>query len=96
MKVLPEYKTAFIVLTNDELVKFNHQSGDTEGVVNYALSINGICFAAIIKQNEEKISMSFRSKGNFSVNQFARDNFNGGGMSMLLEVFRKFLWKILS
>jgi bifunctional oligoribonuclease and PAP phosphatase NrnA len=79
MKVLPEYKTAYIVLSNDELVKFNYHSGDTEGIVNYALSINGVRFAAIIKQTEEKISMSFRSKGGFSVNQFSRDNFNGGG-----------------
>ena len=67
MKFLPEYKTAFIVLSNEELKKYNYQSGDTEGVVNYALSITGVHFAAIIKQNEENIRMSFRSIGNFSV-----------------------------
>ena len=58
---------------------YKYQSGDTEGVVNYALSITGIRFAAIIKENEENIRMSFRSIGEFSVNQFARENFNGGG-----------------
>jgi phosphoesterase RecJ-like protein len=79
MTVLPEFKTAFIVLSDEELKLYKYQSGDTEGVVNYALSITGIRFAAIIKENEENIRMSFRSIGEFSVNQFARENFNGGG-----------------
>lgn len=79
MRVLPEYKTAFIDLSNEELERFNYQSGDTEGVVNYALSVEGVRFAAIFKENEENVRMSFRSKGDFSVNQFARDHFNGGG-----------------
>ncbi len=79
MKVLPEYKTAFIHLSKEELERFNYQSGDTEGVVNYALSVEGVRFAAIFKENQENVRMSFRSKGEFSVNQFARDNFNGGG-----------------
>jgi len=79
MTVLFEYNNTFIVLSDAELKLYNYQSGDTEGVVNYALSINGIRFAAIIKENEENIRMSFRSIGDFSVNQFARENFNGGG-----------------
>ncbi|WP_417786121.1 DHH family phosphoesterase [Tenacibaculum sp.] len=81
MKVLPEYKTAFITLTEEEKKKFNYEKGDTEGVVNYALSLKGIVFAAIFIEDEEQgiVKMSFRSKGKFSVNQFARNYFNGGG-----------------
>ncbi|CAM1339700.1 DHH family phosphoesterase [Tenacibaculum aestuarii] len=81
MKVLPEYKTAFITLTEEEKRRFNYEKGDTEGVVNYALSLKGIVFAAIFIEDEEQgiIKISFRSKGNFSVNQFARNYFNGGG-----------------
>ncbi|AZJ36454.1 DHH family phosphoesterase [Tenacibaculum singaporense] len=81
MKVLPEYKTAFITLTEEEKKKFNYEKGDTEGVVNYALSLKGIVFAAIFIEDEEQgiVKISFRSKGKFSVNQFARNYFNGGG-----------------
>lgn len=79
MKVIEEYNTAYISLSNEELNRYNYQSGDTEGVVNYALSISGVRFAAIFKENEENIRISFRSKGHFSVNQFSRDHFNGGG-----------------
>ncbi len=81
MKVLPEYKTAFITLTEEEKKRFNFEKGDTEGVVNYALSLKGIVFAAIFIEDVEQgiIKMSLRSKGKFSVNQFARNYFNGGG-----------------
>ncbi len=81
MKVLPEYKTAFITLTEEEKKRFNYEKGDTEGVVNYALSLKGIVFAAIFIEDVEQgiIKMSLRSKGKFSVNQFARNYFNGGG-----------------
>jgi len=81
MKVLPEYKTAFITLTEEEKRRFNYEKGDTEGVVNYALSLKGIVFAAIFIEDEEQgiIKISFRSKGDFSVNKFARNYFNGGG-----------------
>ncbi|TYP98244.1 phosphoesterase RecJ-like protein [Tenacibaculum adriaticum] len=81
MKVLPEYKTAFITLSNEEKEKFNYEKGDTEGVVNYALSLKNIVFAAIFIEDKEQgiIKISFRSKGKFSVNQFARNYFHGGG-----------------
>ncbi len=81
MKVLPEYKTAFITLTEEEKKRFSFEKGDTEGVVNYALSLKGIIFAAIFIEDVEQgiIKMSLRSKGKFSVNQFARNYFNGGG-----------------
>lgn len=81
MKVLPEFKTAFTTLSQNELNAFNHVKGDTEGIVNYGLSIKGILFTAIFIENteEEIIKISFRSQGDFDVNQFARDHFNGGG-----------------
>jgi phosphoesterase RecJ-like protein len=81
MKVLPEYKTSYITLSQKELDEFNYEKGDTEGIVNYGLTIKGIVFAVIfIEHNDENIiKISFRSQGNFDVNQFARDHFNGGG-----------------
>ena len=81
IKVFPEYKTSYITLSQKELDEFNYQKGDTEGVVNYGLSIKGIHFAAIFIEHRDEniIKISFRSKGNFDVNQFAREHFNGGG-----------------
>ncbi|PQJ74127.1 DHH family phosphoesterase [Polaribacter gangjinensis] len=81
LKVLEQYKTAFITLTDEEKNRFEFQKGDSEGVVNYALSIKGIVFAAIFIEDIEQniIKISFRSKGSFSVNQFARNHFEGGG-----------------
>ena len=81
LKVLPAYKTAYITLTDQEKVANNFTKGDTEGIVNYALSIDGIVMAAIFIEDKEQeiIKISFRSKGTFSVNQFARENFSGGG-----------------
>lgn len=81
LKLLSDYKTAFITLTNDEKKQFNFQKGDTEGIVNYALSLKGIVFTAIFMEDIEQqiIKISFRSKGSFSVNQFSRAHFEGGG-----------------
>lgn len=81
LQILPEYNTAFITLTDEEKKRFDFQKGDTEGVVNYALSLKGIIFAAIFIEDKEQniIKISFRSKGTFSVNKFARNHFNGGG-----------------
>lgn len=81
MKVFPEYKTSYTTLTQKELDEFHYVKGDTEGVVNYGLTIKGIHFAAIFIEHKDEniIKISFRSQGNFDVNQFARDHFNGGG-----------------
>lgn len=81
LKVIPELNTAYISLSADEQSEFNAQKGDTEGVVNYALSLQGIKLAAIFKedQNSKLIKISLRSKGDFSVNEFSRAHFNGGG-----------------
>lgn len=81
MKVYPEFKTSYMTLSQEELNRFNYVKGDTEGIVNYGLSIKGIIFTAIfIEHADEKIiKISFRSQGGFDVNKFARDHFNGGG-----------------
>ncbi|WP_396195281.1 bifunctional oligoribonuclease/PAP phosphatase NrnA [Flavobacterium sp.] len=81
MKVFPEYKTSYITLSQKELDEFQYEKGDTEGIVNYGLTIKGIHFAAIFIEHRDEniIKISFRSQGHFDVNQFARDHFNGGG-----------------
>ncbi|WP_139957938.1 DHH family phosphoesterase [Flavicella sediminum] len=81
MKVLQELHTVYITISQAELTKANYKKGDTEGFVNYGLSLKGINFAVIFIEDEEQkiIKISFRSKGKFSVNQFARNHFNGGG-----------------
>lgn len=81
LKVIPEYKTAYITLTQDELNKYKFKKGDTEGFVNYGLSLEGIIFAVIFIENQQEniIKISLRSKGEFSVNEFSRSHFEGGG-----------------
>jgi phosphoesterase RecJ-like protein len=79
LTVFKDYHTAFFNLTLDELVRFNYKKGDTEGVVNYALSISGIRLAVFFVEGDDKIKISFRSKGDFNVNLFARTHFSGGG-----------------
>ena len=79
MIVLKEFNAAYISLSMEELDRFSFQTGDTEGVVNYALSIKGIKFAALITEKKEMISLSFRSKDDVYVNTLAKKHFNGGG-----------------
>ena len=83
LKVMMDHKTSYTTLTQDELNSFDYIKGDTEGIVNYGLSIKGIVFTAIFIENKEEgiIKISFRSQGSFDVNQFARENFHGGGHS---------------
>ena len=79
MTVLQEFKTAIMAIPKTDIYKFELKTGDTEGLVNYLLSIEGIKFAAIVIDREEERKWSFRSKGNFDVNIFARTHFEGGG-----------------
>ena len=81
LKYIEDFHTAYISLTNKELDTHNFQKGDTEGFVNYGLSLEGIIFSCIMIENENEgiIKISFRSQGEFSVNDFARSYFNGGG-----------------
>jgi bifunctional oligoribonuclease and PAP phosphatase NrnA len=79
MEVFYEYNTALIAVTQADLIKFDIKTGDTEGLVNFPLGIEGIKFASIIIDRGEERKCSFRSKGDFDVNTFARTYFNGGG-----------------
>ncbi len=79
--ILPEYRTAYITLKQEELDAHDYKKGDTEGFVNYGLNIENIVFALIFIENREEgiIKISLRSVGDFSVNEFAREHFGGGG-----------------
>jgi phosphoesterase RecJ-like protein len=79
LHVLPQYKTAYITLSAEDLKKFSSQTGDTEGLVNYGLSIKGVRLSVLISDRKENIKLSFRSLGDFSVNEFSRKHFEGGG-----------------
>ena len=72
-------KAALIYLDAQDMQQYNVGQGDTEGIVNYPLSINGINFSTFMSQKENEIRISFRSKGNVDVNLFARTYFSGGG-----------------
>jgi len=79
MEIFYEYNTALIAIPQKDLIKFNVKTGDTEGLVNFPLSIKGIKLAAVIIDRGDERKSSFRSKGGFDVNTFARKYFNGGG-----------------
>ena len=79
MEVFPQYGTALITLNLEELNRYGFVVGDSEGFVNLPLSIRGIRFSAFFLEKEDKIKMSFRSKGDFSVNDFSKKHFGGGG-----------------
>ncbi len=79
LRVLPEYRFAYITLTDTELKRYRSKTGDTEGMVNYALSVEGVVMAAILIDRGEEIRLSFRSVGDFSVRELTNAHFNGGG-----------------
>ncbi len=79
MEVLSDYQAAIIKLTKEDLVRFNYKDGDTEGFVNYPLSIQGMKMSVIFIEKDDVVKISFRSKGNVPINSVAREYFNGGG-----------------
>lgn len=79
MQVLPEFNTAFISLSLDELNRHHHQKGDTEGFVNLPFAIKGIRFTALFIEKEDHVKISFRSRGAFPANLFSEKHFRGGG-----------------
>jgi phosphoesterase RecJ-like protein len=79
MEVLYEYNTAMMYITRADLQRYGIKTGDTEGLVNYLLTIEGIKFGALVIDRDEERKWSFRSKGSFDVNSFARKHFEGGG-----------------
>ena len=81
LKLIPESRTAYITLSKEELNKFDYKKGDTEGIVNYGLSLENVILAAIFIEDKQEgiVKISLRSKGNFSVNDMSRTHFEGGG-----------------
>ena len=79
MEVYYEYNTALIAISKKDLQRYQIKTGDTEGLVNYPLSIQGIKLAALVIDRDEERKWSFRSKGDFDTNNFARKYFQGGG-----------------
>jgi phosphoesterase RecJ-like protein len=79
LEVLHEFNTAIISVTKQELEKYDTITGDTEGIVNYALSITGIHLAAFIVERTDKVKLSLRSRGEFPANEICKRYFNGGG-----------------
>jgi phosphoesterase RecJ-like protein len=79
MEILREYNTAIISVTRDELKKYDTNTGDTEGIVNYALSIAGIRLAAFVIERTDLVKLSLRSKGEFPANEICKKYFKGGG-----------------
>ncbi|MFG6686433.1 bifunctional oligoribonuclease/PAP phosphatase NrnA [Mariniflexile sp. HNIBRBA6329] len=81
LNVIPESRTAYITLSQEELNRYDYKKGDTEGIVNYGLSLENIVLAAIFIEDKQEgiIKISLRSKGNFSVNDMSRTHFEGGG-----------------
>lgn len=79
LEIIREFNTAIISVTAEELKRFEIVTGDTEGIVNYALSINGIKLAAFIIERSDKVKLSLRSTGDFPANEICNKYFNGGG-----------------
>jgi phosphoesterase RecJ-like protein len=79
LEILPEYNTAIIAVSKQDLEKYDVNTGDTEGIVNYALSITAIRLAAFIVEREGKVKLSLRSKGEFPANEICKKYFSGGG-----------------
>ena len=77
--VREDLHTAYFVISKKDLKKYQSQTGDTEGLVNYALSLDGIKLAALFSEREDGIKISFRSSSDVAVNKFAASHFNGGG-----------------
>jgi len=79
LEVLPEFNTSIIVVTQAELRHYHITTGDTEGLVNYALTINGIKLAALIIERADRVKLSLRSTGDFPANEICKKYFSGGG-----------------
>ncbi|MCD8740759.1 DHH family phosphoesterase [Mucilaginibacter roseus] len=79
LEVLYDYNTAIVTVTQAELEQYDVQTGDTEGIVNFALSIVNIKLAAFIVERTDGIKLSLRSKGEFPANEICKKYFSGGG-----------------
>ncbi|MBI1307803.1 MAG: bifunctional oligoribonuclease/PAP phosphatase NrnA [Bacteroidetes bacterium] len=103
LEIIPEYNTALVYITREELKMFEAQTGDTEGFVNFGLSVKDVVFSALIVDRTVLVKMSFRSSGDFPCNEFASEYFSGGGhknaaggsskdsLDLTVQKFRKLL-----
>jgi len=76
---LPEYNTAIIAVSKKDIARFDVNTGDTEGIVNYALSIGSVHLAAFIVERSDRVKLSLRSKAEFPANEICKKYFQGGG-----------------
>ena len=79
MEVLPESHTTIITLSRADLEKHHNRPGDTEGFVNYGLSVRGVKLSAFFVERPDMVKVSLRSKGDLAVDRFLKEHFNGGG-----------------
>lgn len=79
LEVIHHFHIAYIWLTEEELERFNYRKGDTDGLVNTALAVEGVRVAVFFSEKDGQIKISFRSKGEIAVNEIAAKEFNGGG-----------------
>ena len=79
MQLFPEQGAALITLDKDELERFNYNRGDTETLVNKPLAIPEIYWSVFMREDADKIKVSCRSQGDFSVSDICARYFNGGG-----------------
>lgn len=79
MVVMPHKKAVILYINKRQLFKNNYQKGDSEGFVNYGLSMNGMQLSIFLREDKDMIKVSLRSKGDLDVNEMARMHFNGGG-----------------
>jgi len=79
MVILPEHRAAYIYLSIEDYKKYNFKIGDNEGLVNLPLGIKDVVFSTLISETDDIVKFSFRSKGDFATNEFAKKHFNGGG-----------------
>lgn len=105
LEVIPEYNTALFAVSSEDLKTFNVTTGDTEGLVNYALSVSGIRLAALIIDRTERVKLSLRSIGDIPCNEICNIYFSGGGhknaaggqstapMTEVVETFKSILPK---
>ena len=93
MEVLYEYNTALVAISKNDLLKYYIKTGDTEGLVNFPQSIQGIKLVGLVIDRDEERKWSFRSKGDFDCNTFARKYFEGGGHLMLPVAGAVIRWK---
>ena len=79
LEYFQDKKAVLLHLGKSDLMKNNYQKGDSEGFVNYGLSIGGTALSIFLREDKDLVKVSLRSKGTLDVNELARAYFNGGG-----------------